>query len=115
MGDRAQVNVIGNVDEDWGTDIWLYTHWGGRNLPSVVKDTIARGERWGDTEYLARMLFSAMTRGDEDSPTGYGIGNSQHGDVYRVVTVNTDSRTVSFDGYESEPSSDSFESISGTA
>jgi hypothetical protein len=102
MGDRAQVNVIGNVGKEWNTDIWLYTHWGGRELPATVKDVIARGERWQDPEYLARMIFSSMTRGQEDSATGFGIGNSQHGDVYRVVTVDTDNLEFVSDGFKQE-------------
>ena len=80
MGDRAQVHIV-------DTDVWLYTHWGGRELPTVVAEALGRRERWNDPEYLARIIFEEMT-GDDDGPTGFGIGEAQHGDVHRVVHIN---------------------------
>jgi len=80
MGDRGQVHI-----ED--TDVWLYTHWGARDLPNTVADAIGRNERWHDPEYLTRIIFDEMT-GEDTGATGYGIGNAQHGDVYRVVHIN---------------------------
>lgn len=75
------------------TGVYLYTHWGGRSLPETVRKALARGERWGDTEYLARLVFQQMV-GDDDSATGYGIGSQQHGDVSRVVKIDTSEQEV---------------------
>lgn len=88
MGDRGQVNI-----EDEG--VWLYTHWSAYELPLIVHDAIKRAKgdsdyngRWDDPEYLARIIFEEIIREDEDGLTGYGIGTSMHGDVWRVVYVN---------------------------
>jgi len=107
MGDRAQVHVVGN----WNTDVWLYTHWGARALPTDVKEVIARGERLSQAEYLARMIFCSMVNGDEDGATGYGIGSAKHGDVYRVATVDTDEQELTLEGWDEEPTSHTFEEV----
>lgn len=87
MGDRSQCHI-----EDTG--VYLYTHWGGVNLPQVVSDALAREARWNDPEYLTRIIFDQMTEGSHGSETGHGIGNAQHGDVYRVVHINCSEREV---------------------
>jgi hypothetical protein len=84
MGDRGQVHI-----EDTG--VYLYTHWGATSLPSVVSDALARDARWNDPEYLTRIIFDEMT-GLEGETTGYGIGQEQHGDVYRVVHIDCSER-----------------------
>jgi len=54
MGDRANVYI--REDNDHG--VYLYTHWGGYELPEVVRRALARGEsRWSDAPYLARIVF----------------------------------------------------------
>jgi hypothetical protein len=74
--------------------VYLYTHWGGTNLPQVVSNALARDARWNDPEYLARIIFDQMTEGSHGSETGHGIGTEQHGDVYRVVHINCSEREV---------------------
>ena len=69
MGDRRNVKVVDNNN----TEVYLYTHWGGYNLPLVVQETLARRERWDDAPYLARMIFCAMMGGDQHGSTGFGI------------------------------------------
>lgn len=51
-------------------------------------------DRWTDSEYLTRIIFCDMVRDDMDSTTGYGIGLSRHGDVWRVLRVNCDEKSV---------------------
>jgi hypothetical protein len=87
MGDRGQVNI-----EDEG--VWLYTHWDATNLPLAVHDAIIKKWRWSDPEYLARIIFEEMIKGDEGGETGYGIGSSMHGDVWRVVYLNTRTQKI---------------------
>ena len=84
MGDRGQVQLVSQGDPD----IYLYTHWGATNLPGVVADALVRGrDRWGDDEYLNRVIFSEMIQGNVLSNTGYGIGTSLHSDTWLVVEV----------------------------
>lgn len=81
MGDRAQVHFV-------DTGVWLYTHWDAYELIETVQRALARKLRWTDTEYLARIVFCEMCKGDYDGEMGYGIGRGQHSDVYRVVEIN---------------------------
>jgi len=108
MGDRAQVHVVANKNKEYNHDVWLYTHWGGTGLPETVASAISRGERWTDASYLTRIIFSAMIEGDIHGSTGYGIDNHQHGDVYRVITVDLDEQEVTVDGWREVPDTYSF-------
>lgn len=92
MGDRAQVVVTDN-DELEGA-VWLYSHWGGHDLPNVVQAALKRQERWNDSEYLARIVFQQML-GDDNSATGFGIGTSEHGDIeHPLLILNTQTMII---------------------
>lgn len=75
MGDRA--NVV--VQQEGFSEVFLYTHWDGWNLPQLVQTALRRHERWTDPQYLGRIVFCTMVKGHEDGETGYGI-SSQIGD-----------------------------------
>ena len=91
MGDRGQVKITAQGNPD----LYFYTHWGAESLPEVVANALARGrDRWTDEEYLNRFIFSEMIQGDVLEETGYGIGFDEHGDVWRIVEINYDNRTV---------------------
>lgn len=69
MGDRR--NVV--VKYPNGQSIYFYTHHRGEDLPRVVAEGLNAGRgRWDDPSYLARIIFSTMTAGNDIS-TGYGI------------------------------------------
>jgi len=105
MGDRGQVRLV----SEGSPDIYLYTHWGATELPEVVADALKRGKgRWGDDEYLNRIIFTEMIKDDVMSETGFGIGTAEHGDVWRVVTVNHDSKTVEVTQFEKTWSFDDY-------
>lgn len=91
MGDRGQVRLISKGQPD----IYLYTHWGADRLPKTVAEALDRGRgRWGDDEYLNRIIFSEMIQGEVLEDTGFGIGTGLHGDVWRVVEVCHQDQTV---------------------
>jgi len=88
MGDRGQVLILEG-------DVYLYTHWRATELIETVRKALTRGKgRWNDPEYLARIIFSEMVRDDIDGLTGYGIGTQQHGDVWRLVTINCQQQLI---------------------
>jgi hypothetical protein len=91
MGDRGQVKITAQGNPD----LYLYTHWGAESLPEVIASALAHGrDRWTDDEYLNRIIFSEMIQYDVLGETGYGIGFGEHGDVWRVVEINYDNKTV---------------------
>lgn len=94
MGDRRNVIV---KDRSGGVGVALYTHWGGTELPEVLRKALARRQRWSDGAYLARIIFSEMVREDIDGETGYGISAGDdicEGDDERDIVVDVRSGTV---------------------
>lgn len=87
MGARAQVKI-----EDTG--VFLYTHWGSREIAEDVRTVIRKGQRLTDPEYLARIIFDQMTLGQQGETLGAGISTSQHGDIDVLVTVDCQRKTV---------------------
>jgi len=91
MGDRANVYV----HEGPQPGVYLYTHWGGTELPDTLRTALARGMgRWGDTPYLTRIIFSDMVRDDIDGSTGYGISADLGDGADRILDVDTVAYTV---------------------
>lgn len=111
MGDRRNVELvygsIGNVEMP---RIFLYTHWDGYDLPTIVADALNSPEgrgRWNDESYLARIIFSHMTK-DADPETGYGIAPYVMDDNHPNIVVNLALHTVDgvpFEDYIKEYSS----------
>jgi hypothetical protein len=106
MGDRGQVYV-----KDSG--VYLYTHWSATELVDVVKRAIAKRWRWNDDEYLTRIIFEEMTKGERDTETGYGIGTGKHSDVWRFITVDCSKQLVTVEDEGEAPMEYTFEYIAG--
>jgi len=82
MGDRANVAVRGWSAEE--PPVYLYTHWGGFELPEVVRRALDSPEghgRWDDPSYLARIVFEHMVRDAFSLETGFGISTTPAGDA----------------------------------
>ncbi len=94
MGDRG--NVI--IREKSKPDIFLYSHWGGSELPGDVKRALAKKWRWDDKAYLTRIIFEEMVpkeqHGDE---TGFGIDTQQCDNEHAYVVVDVTKKTVYFE------------------
>lgn len=104
MGDKGNIHI----KEKGGKDIYLYTHWTGEALPSILKSALVRGKgRWSDESYLTRIIFSEMIQDDVMSETGYGIStyktDSNHEDLVVDMKNNTittrDSEVLTFEEY----------------
>lgn len=93
MGDRANVKVVAGDSE-----VFLYTHWNGTELPTIVQNALDRGQRWDDHSYLARIIFCEMVKDEVDGETGFGISSVVGDGDNRIITVNVDKQTVSYSG-----------------
>ena len=90
MGDRS--NIV--VQEHNGNRIWLYGHWMGSDSINVTRDVLAKRDRWSDSPYLARMLFSEMTKGAIDLTTGYGISTTMCDNEYPIIVLDVETQTA---------------------
>ena len=90
MGTRAQVLIK-------DTGVYLYQHWDGDGLFDTVVKAVngpVGKNRQSDPDYLTRIIFSAMVKGQENEETGFGIGMEQHGDIEYLVTVDCEKQTI---------------------
>lgn len=90
MGDRSNI-VVQQYDK---SRVWLYGHWMGSTHFQIVRDVLARRERWGDESYLARMLFNEMTKDDPMGSTGYGISTSMQDNEHTIIVLEPRTQTV---------------------
>ena len=91
MGNRGQVAIKGQGKGR----VYLYTHWSGGELIDTVRRAMARRVRWEDAEYLTRIIFCEMVKGNETAETGFGIGLSKHGDSNNpLIVVDVATQTV---------------------
>lgn len=91
MGDRGTIKVF---DGGWGEAVFLYSHWGGSGLAELVHSVLSRKQRWDDSPYLARMLFSAMVKGDVDGETGFGISAQLCEAEHPVIVIDSATQTI---------------------
>lgn len=88
MGDRG--NIVIRQGTDSMDDVWFYTHWTGSRIKDVVKEALTRGqERWDDSPYLARIVFSSLVRGNEEELTGFGISTRICDNGHDIIVVDT--------------------------
>lgn len=88
MGERGQILIK-------DTGIYLYSHWAGYALKNMVQEALQRKQRWTDVEYLTRIIFCEMIKEEVMEETGYGIGNSEHGDLsYPLLIIDVKNQKV---------------------
>ena len=90
MGDRANVKIIDGVDNP----VWLYSHWGGGELPEILHMALNRRQRWTDPSYLSRIIFCQMVKGQEDGETGFGISSVIGDNEHLILVVDVENQTV---------------------
>ena len=92
MGCRGQVRI----KDDYGDgSVYLYTHWGAEELKEDVALALARRKRWGDSEYLARMIFDQM-KGHDLGHLSFGISTSEHRDNEQLITIDCEKKTITW-------------------
>jgi hypothetical protein len=83
MGERG--NIV--VRQYGGKHVFLYTHWNGYKLESILHAALAKKKRWDDEPYLTRIIFDQMTEGSHDEATGFGISTDYCDNSYPVLLV----------------------------
>ena len=87
MGSRGNIGIVQSQSQ---TTLYLYTHWEGHNICSILAEGLKKAKEEGrlsDETYATRIIFDVLTgcRGDS---TGYGIGIGQIPDnEYDIPTV----------------------------
>ena len=111
MGDRA--NVV--ITQDYAPgNVFLYTHWGGSDLPLTVQRALRLKLRWNDESYLARIIFEHMT-GLSDLDIGlaslsgssrwlgYGIATYPPDNEWPLLVVDCKTQIVGFCAVGDDP------------
>lgn len=92
MGDRGNIQVREGPSDN---GVFFYAHWAGSDLPEIVKAALKRGRgRWGDTPYLARIIFSELIKDSIEGETGYGISTSECDPEHPLIIVDDRAFTV---------------------
>lgn len=86
MGDRANIVVRDRYAKRDSEAVWLYSHWGGTEMPETLRQALAHRERWDDEPYLARIVLQTMIAGDQ-SATGYGISTRMPDNEYDLLVL----------------------------
>jgi len=93
MGDRGNIVIETNGDR-----IYLYSHWSGRDLPTILKNALASKQgrgRWNDESYLTKIIFGFMLEGnDPKDEIGFGISTTLGDGEYALLVVNVDLKKV---------------------
>lgn len=93
MGDRANVQM--RTNNDTGEGMYLYTHWGGTELPEDLRQALIAGKgRWGDDIYLSRIIVSRVVGDRWQEETGYGLSTYVGDNEHPIIVVDHDAQTV---------------------
>jgi hypothetical protein len=94
MGDRGNVAIIQN--EDRTERVWIYSHWGGSELPDRVRTgLIASKPRWGDNSYATKIIIGQLVPAKNwTEETGYGISCSIGDNEHPITVVDLPSERV---------------------
>jgi hypothetical protein len=95
MGDRA--NIV--IEQGDGSRVWLYSHWGGSEMPETLQKALRLRERWDDTAYFASIVYLTMRDGN-DATTGFGITTRITDNEYPILVVDCDKQAITI---EDEP------------
>lgn len=96
MGDRANILV-----KDGENKVYLYSHSSGSRLPEILKNALAKNERWDDAPYLTRIIFCEMIKSEQgamDRTTGFGISSTVGDGDDRILTVDVGKQTITLNG-----------------
>ena len=89
MGDRGNIKVGG---------VYLYTHWCGSQIKTILKKALKRKLRLKDEAYLTRIIFCEMLKAGQESldgETGFGISISIQDNEHNILEVDCKNQKIS--------------------
>lgn len=92
MGDRGNIVLTGKETFPNGK-VYLYTHWGGSEIKQTLAAALGKRQSWGDGSYLARIIFTELTRG-VSGETGSGLSGVMGDNEHPLLFVDVDANTV---------------------
>jgi hypothetical protein len=96
MSDRAEIRVV-NANQP---DLYLYSHWRGKEIALALKDALIRGRlRWEDGPYLTRIIFCELIKKDVLGENDYGIATYNMGTDHVFIDVEPDLKRVSIGSF----------------
>jgi hypothetical protein len=111
MGDRANIFIVDQPVKE-GEEvhgIYYYTHWSGEEWPERLRQALVAGKgRWGDDQYLNRIIASRIFSDIHDEETGGGISTVIGDNGHPIIVCNTAADTVSFAPEGSEANSETW-------
>jgi len=96
MGDRGNIAVIQSANNGQRAQVWLYSHWGGSNLPAQLQAGLAAGKnRWQDESYLIKVLFGyALPEDAWRREIGSGISARMQDNEHDILVVDIPKQRV---------------------
>lgn len=96
MGDRGNIVIKQNDRNQSAPYLYFYTHWAGSEIARTLQDALKRGkDRWDDEQYLSRIIFCEMIKGDVLKTDGYGISTYMGDNEHDFLVVDSNKQTVS--------------------
>jgi len=92
MGDRGNIAVLQSGNDQ----VWLYSHWGGSDLPGQLKQGLTAGKpRWSDESYLTKIIFGCVVpKEDWERETGFGISCRMQDNEHPINVVDIPNQRV---------------------
>jgi hypothetical protein len=103
MGDRANIYLVDTNDAKHG--IYLYTHGSGYEWPEHLRKALDFGrDRWGDEQYLARVITTSVFANIADQTSGGGVSTVIGDNSYPIIVADLVNSQVHFaeEGKEKE-------------
>lgn len=93
MGDRGNIAVIQSSNNG---QVWLYSHWGGYELPERLQAGLKAGQgRHNDESYLTKILFGHAVPADNwTEETGYGISTCMQDNEHAILVCDIPNQRV---------------------
>ena len=93
MGDRGNIVLRYNSDKE-PLDIYLYTHYDGSEIGTIVQRALAKRWRWDDDAYLGRIIFDELIGKSQGKESGYGIGPKPCDNEHDFIVVDFDKQQI---------------------